>query len=294
LALLAASTFQCCGRGIEGTQGPCIRGSEGSVCSAGDIPILCSASSTAYLNIHGHPFCCGPGWTGCSNVCVDQGRRSSILMSGRTCNDVAPQGLRTPGRIQHLDMPWDGQLQRYRFGDRVARVDGLAVPRGRDNLTITATLTPRRDGGVGYGQIWSVLALRFNADPEFIFGIFLGFADSGDRTDIFFILGTDVGLTPEGLVASFNFFANVSVKLTFIRQGTAMFTYANGALLANTTTEEIFDLDSTLAFPLEIGSITIPNDNSGNEILTALNADVSDLSISDTADFPPRTTQVFT
>jgi len=188
LALLAASTFQCCGRGIEGTQGPCIRGSEGSVCSAGDIPILCSASSTAYLNIHGHPFCCGPGWTGCSNVCVDQGRRSSILMSGRTCNDVAPQGLRTPGRIQHLDMPWDGQLQRYRFGDRVARVDGLAVPRGRDNLTITATLTPRRDGGVGYGQIWSVLALRFNADPEFIFGIFLGFADSGDRTDMFSFL----------------------------------------------------------------------------------------------------------
>jgi len=129
-------------------------------------------------------------------------------MSGHTCNDVAPQGLRTPGRIQHLDMPWDGQLQRYRFGGRVARIDGLAVPRGRDNLTITATLTPRRDGRVSYDQRISILALRYNADPKFIYGIFLGFSErpDSDSTDIYFILGADITISPIGLVAQFAFF----------------------------------------------------------------------------------------
>jgi len=286
---MISGTFWCCGRGIEGTRGPCIRGTAGSVCSAGEIPLLCGAGSTAYLNVKGHPFCCSPSFTGCSNLCVDNNRRNTLLMNGNQCNDVAPPGFRTPGRIQYLGIPWDGQLQRYKFGDRVAQLDELPFPRGTSDFTITATITPRRDDGVGFGR-FSIILLRRQADVQGPIALYLGFDDLRNSIDFLFGLDIDNNFSEETARGNVVWQANVPVTFTCIRQSRTLLIFSNSTMLSNTTAGGIFNLDASLAFPLEIGPVTLPEDT--NNILNALNADVSDLSISDTADIPGMASQV--
>jgi len=288
--VMAAGTYWCCGRGIEQIRAPCIRGATDSVCSAGEIPLLCSSGSTAYLNGHGHPFCCGPGALGCRNVCMDSNLVSSILTSGHACNDVSPQGLRIPNRIQYLDMPWDGQLQRYKVGTRVATLDGLAVPRGTSDFTITVTVTPRRDNGIGVGDL-STLLYRFTNNSQFPVGLSVAFNDNENdpATRLDFAVGADIDISDGDIVCfnNFRFRANVSVTFRFIRQSRTLFMFANDTQLGNTTVDEIFDLDSTLAFPLVIGPVIFPVPGAGARVLlSAVDADLSDLMISETADFP--------
>jgi len=290
---MIAGTFWCCGRGLEGTQGKCIRGTSGSVCSAGDIPLLCGAGSTAYLNGNGHPFCCGPSFTGCDSVCVDANLRDSILMSGRQCNDVAPQGLRTPGLVQHLGIPWDGQLQRYRFGNNVAIIDGIATPRGTGDFTVTATITPRRNGQIAFAR-YAALLFRRQSNITRPIALYVGY-DQLRRRFEFFLGGTlDLGSVTQGDNFEFdNFRANVPVTVRFIRQGFNLTVFANETMIRSSTGTVTFDFDNSLAFPLEIGPPTFPtNSTEAEDILSGMDADVSDIAISDTAEVPPMAPQV--
>jgi len=210
-------------------------------------------------------------------------------MNGNQCNDVAPPGFRTPGRIQYLGIPWDGQLQRYKFGDRVAQLDELPFPRGTSDFTITATITPRRDDGVGFGR-FSIILLRRQADVQGPIALYLGFDDLRNSIDFLFGLDIDNNFSEETARGNVVWQANVPVTFTCIRQSRTLLIFSNSTMLSNTTAGGIFNLDASLAFPLEIGPVTLPEDT--NNILNALNADVSDLSISDTADIPGMASQV--
>jgi len=291
---MIAGSFWCCGRGLEGAQGKCIRGTSGSVCSAGDIPLLCGAGSTAHLNGNGHPFCCGPSSTGCDSICVDFNRRDSILMNGRQCNDVAPQGLRTPGRVQHLGIPWDGQLQRYKFGTNVAIIDGVSTPRGTGDFTVTATITPRRDGQISFAR-YAVLLFRRQSNITRPMALYVGY-DQSIRQFEFFLGGTlDFTSVDQGASGEFDDFrANVPVTVRFIRQGVNISIFANETMIGNNAEDvPLFDFDNSLAFPLEIGPAIFPiNSTEAEDILVAMDADVSDIAISDTAEVPPMAAQV--
>jgi len=204
---------------------------------------------------------------------------------------VAPQGLRTPGRIQYLGIPWDGQLQRYKFGNRVAQLDELPIPRGTSDFTITATITPRRDDGVGFGR-FPVILLRRQADVQIPIALYLGFDDEQNTID--FIFGFDGDNFAQDLAQGDVIWqANVPVTFTCIRQSRTLLIFSNSTMLSNTTFDGIFNLDASLAFPLEIGPVILPiNPEAVPDILSALDADVSDLSISDTADIPGMASQV--
>jgi len=293
-ASVIAGSFRCCGRGLEGMPGQCIHGTTGSICSAGDIPLLCDAGSTAYLNGNGHPFCCGPSFTGCDGVCVGPNRRDSILMSGRQCNDVAPQGLQTPGLITYFGIPWDGQLQRYRCGSNAAKVDGIAMPRGTDDFTVTATITPRRDGQIAFGR-YATLLFRRQSDVNYPIALYIGY-DSDLRHFEFYIAATaNLSNSVEGITPEYdNFRAKVPVTFKFIRQRSFLIMLANDTVIQNDSfEEEIFNLDNSLGFPIEIGPPTFPITNTELEdILSAMDADVSDIAISDSAEIPPMVSQL--
>jgi len=258
-------------------------------------PLLCGAGSTAYLNGNGHPFCCGPRSTGCRGLCVDPNLRDSILMSGRQCNGVAPQGLQTPGRIQYLGIPWDGQLQRYKCGENVAIIDGMPFPRGTNDFTVTATITPRRDGQIAVGR-FAVLLYRLNNDVERPVALYFGYDDTFRNFDVF--LGTDLEQVSnvQGIFARYeDFRANVSVTVKFIRQGRNFTVVANDTVLAHDTEPEIFSFNNSLSFPIVFGPPTFPTTSTNlQNILTAMDADVSDIAISDIAYVPQMAPQVST
>jgi len=281
---LLDTSFHCCGRGLAGNQGRCLLAAAGSVCCAGEIPLLCSAGNTGHLNKYGHPYCCAPGTYGCGDVCVDPNRRNSILMGGGTCNDVAPQGLATPGRIQYLGIPWDGQLRRYRFGMHTALID-VPLPAGIDDFTIAATITPLFDNRTAF-ESRSVGALMQRRDNNTVqpYALFIGFDDTARAVQF---------LTPSSfLTAPYGSFirANMPVEFLFIRSGTTHFIYGNGTLLASMEANA-YNLDDSLQFPLEVGlrifrNIDGSTSDASDDAHVALNAYVSDMSISRTADVP--------
>lgn len=214
--------------------------------------------------------------------------RDSILMSNRQCNDVAPQGLRTPGKIQHLGIPWDGQLQRYKFGNNVALIDGISGLRGTTDFTVTATITPRRDGQIALGR-FAALLFRRQSDVERPIAIYLGYDNLSRQFDFF--LGANFSLqnASQGISPRFDEFrANVSVTIKFIRQGVNLVVFANDTQIGNSTANETFNFGRSLAFPIEIGPPIFPtNSPEIEDILRSMDADVSDISISDIAEVPP-------
>jgi len=287
-ALLAVDGLWCCGRGFQGGKGHCILAAADSVCCAGEIPLLCAAGSTCPLNAHGRPYCCAPGMVGCRNVCISPAQRDSILNNGGTCNYLAPQGLKTPGRVQYLDLPWDPEEQRYEIGQRRVLFEELAFPRGTGNFTIEATFTPRRPNriGISYRAVF-----LFRRDATRRLALYLGFTEDGS---ILFELGN--GTSASSLSARYGaqeFRVNVSFNVKWIRQGGNMFIYANNTQIGNLTDQPIFDLDPSLAFPLEMGPVLFPNEDirpsdfaDPEYNVVPLDAYVSNISMSSTADFP--------
>jgi hypothetical protein len=195
---------------------------------------------------------------------------------------VAPQGLRSPGVVQYLGIPWDGQLQRYRFGKNVAIIDEIAVPRGTEDFTITATITPRRSKQIAFGR-YAVLLFRRQSDEAAPLALYLGYDDFESRFE--FSLGAELGLEAE----FDDFRANVPVTFKFIRQRFTLMILANGTMIGIDTDMELFNFDDSLAFPIEIGPPIYPTNRPQEiaEVLSAMDADVSDISISDIAEIPP-------
>jgi len=91
-----------------------------------------------------------------------------------------------------------------------------------------------------------------------------------------------------------DFRANVPVTVRFIRQGVNISIFANETMIGNNAEYvPLFDFDNSLAFPLEIGPPIFPiNSTEAEDILVAMDADVSDIAISDTAEVPPMAAQV--
>jgi len=191
-------------------------------------------------------------------------------------------GLQTPGRVQYLGIPWDGQLQRYKFRENVAIIDGIPFPRGTNDFTVTATITPRRDGQIAVGR-FAVLLYRLNNDVERPVALYLGY---DDQVRVFqFFLGTDLEQEDavQGIFARYeDFRANVSVTVKFIRQGLNLTVVANDTVVGRGRSRTIFNFDSSLSFPIVIGPPTFPTTSTNlRNILTAMDADVSDIAISD-------------
>jgi len=68
---------------------------------------------------------------------------------------------------------------------------------------------------------------------------------------------------------------------------------ANDTVISNGSFAEDVNLDNSLAFPIEIGPPTFPTTNTELEdILSAMDADVSDIAISDSAEIPPMVSQI--
>jgi len=280
-AALPADNFKCCGRGIHGQGGICLPAQAHSVCCAGAIPLLCDSGSTCHLNSHGHPFCCAQGFTGCSNVCVLETMINSILQDGK-CNDVAPQGIRTPDRVQYVDLPWDGQSKQYIFGDRNTLMD-IPFPRGLGDFTIAATITPGPSVRISIGDIGIFMVRRSDWMARFV-DLMVGFIP--ETREAFLFLGlSDAGCEACLQVPTNELIrADTPINMLWVRQNATLLIYANNTLLGSTGNRSAFNLDNSLGYPLEIGAFVARFE--GFFFLAPLIANVSNIRISDTAHVP--------
>jgi len=200
---------------------------------------------------------------------------------------VAPQGLMTPGRVQYLSIPWDGQRQGYQFGTTTAFVD-LPFPRGNASFTVSATITPRGNTPLCERE-FATLMLRRNNDTEIFVAMWIGFECVYDGSievsvgfecatfcDIFRIADVTELIRP-----------NTPVTFVFVREGASLFIFANNTLIESDTEVDVFDMSNSLVFPMEIGQPIYPTpDEDSDLVVMPLAADVSDIRITETADFP--------
>jgi len=292
--ILTVGTLWCCGRGIEGNQGLCILGTADSICCSGEIPLICSAHSSCHINDNGHPYCCGKGTTGCNNICVFPTTERLVRSRGGTCNRVAPQGLKTPGRVQYVDAPWDPIAQRYQFRDRAIQMYQPPIILGTDDFTVTVTITPRKNFSIGVQEENSGTRSFYHRLSSNGLGFRFGFADF-HLIDAIFVEMDLVGPTAvanstctkqlvSGLVTP-GWRQGVPVNFKWVRQNFSLFIFANDTQIVNRTENCILDVDTGLGLsvPFEIG----PLFNHEKDVV-AVDAYASDLSFLNTVEFPPR------
>jgi len=223
-------------------------------------------------------------------------------MAGDLCNGLAPHGLRTPGQVHYLDLPWDPQTKRYECGQHVARLNGLDVLRGMSNFTVKATIIPRRDDVIAVTEYAAVLQRRNGSEET---GLYIGFQDDiSTETDrngtlqrfvensIEFIIGVNpqnyFRVRYDGLWR-----ANIPQTFTWIHQQGDMFVYLNSTLLDVLRGLPVRDLNTPMADPLEICPVFYPNtpDRDFDDIIVPLDGFISDIRISNTVDFPTMSAQ---
>jgi len=212
-------------------------------------------------------------------VCVLETTINSILQDGK-CNDVAPQGIRTPDRVQYLDLPWDGRSKQYIFGDRNTLMD-IPFPRGLGDFTIAATITPGPFGHIGIGDSLGILMVRRSDWMAPFVDLMVGFIPE-DREAFLYLGFSDAGCEACLEVPTNELIrADTPINMLWVRQNATLLIYANNTLLGSTGNRSAFNLDNSLGYPLEIGACVERFE--GEFFLAPLVANVSNIRISDTA-----------
>jgi len=301
---LQSGTLRVCKLDGEGELANCIVGSASSTACASDVLLLCAPGDSCFQNQQNVAYCCAAGHFGCSDVCVDSTLQRSILATQGSCNGVAPQGVRIPGHVIAINTSWwDPKEKRYDFRSRSVAINDGPVSFDTGDFTLRVTVTPVADGRVtllGNGVTGATFATFMTRlirppDPTTSVGISFGvidFRSPFQRNDISFqfLAGNLTAFDPEtgnggrqllGTLPE-SWRANIPQELRAIRRGTMLYIFANGELIASDETEAVFDVGRGFQSPFVIGAAA------ANETVfpSFLDCYLSDISVSNTADFP--------
>jgi len=287
-----SNTLMCCGRGSGGRRGMCLLRDARGVCCGAELALQCAHGSLCYMNGHGHPFCCVAGTAGCHNVCLDLFTRDMVLRRGGFCNSVSPQGFDADGVILYVDALWDGTARSYRLdGTQNIRLVDPPIRLGAGDITMAATITPRVDGRVSrldeHGNSLSgVLFARIDLTKGTGFVVTF----KADTAAAIFSRGGAAQNTREQMQSVMVdiagvWRAKVPVSIRIIRQGLDVLFFVDNmpaTVIQQHRARHPIDVDSDLNEPLLISPQFVPPRQSRHD----LDANIADMSISSTAEFP--------
>jgi len=272
---LVERPFRCCNRGYEGPHGVCLLGDPGGICCGAEIALLCGAGSTCYLNGNGHPYCCGPGTSGCSHVCLGAHTRARVIERGGICNPISPQGFNVDGTVLYVDAPWNATSRSYKLNGTNIHYRNPPLKLGTGDISMQATIIPHADGRVGKPgeESPAVLYSRMNFIEGTGFVVLFDVDEDGsNRAQV--ILTRDLPLTrltDRGISKSVQvvrvdvpggFRAGIPMHFKTLRSGLHILVFIDG-VLANVTSavtatdSQPVDIDSGLEAPLRVSPRSI-------------------------------------